>query len=327
MQFIDMHCDSLMMLLFRDAEEARLYDSKVTSVDFKRMKEGGALAQFFAVFLVPQDAYAMFGAEPISDEEYISTLHRYLMENVKTHSDIIAMAYNGADVEANHKAGKMSAILTMEDGKAVCGKPENLKRYYDMGFRALSLTWNSENCFGAPNSKDPEIMKKGLTAFGKEAVAYMQDLGMLVDVSHLSDGGFYDVADICKKPFVATHSNCRALGPHQRNLTDDMLKVLGNAGGAAGINFGPEFLNADVTCKDSTAVLMAKHARHMAETGGIDCVALGSDFDGISGNLEIADCAHIDILESALQKEGFSGEEIEKIFYKNVLRVMKDAMK
>lgn len=327
MQFIDMHCDSLMMLLFRDAEEADLYTSKVTSVDFKRMREGGQLAQFFAVFLPMKSAYEMFHMPALSDEEYISKLHGYLIKNVEAHQDMIALAHNGFEIEENLRAGKMSAVLTMEDGRAVEGKMENLKRFYDMGFRALSLTWNESNCFGAPNSKDPAVMQKGLTTFGKEAVAYMQDIGMLVDVSHLSDGGFYDVADICKKPFAATHSNCRALGPHQRNMTDDMIRVLGNHGGVAGINFGPEFLNADVTCKDSTAALMAEHARHMADIGGIDCVGIGSDFDGIMGNLEIADCAHMDILEHALAEKGFSGADIEKIFYKNVLRVMKDTMK
>lgn len=327
MQYIDMHCDSLMQLLLRDAEKADLYDSKVTSVDFKRMAEGNALAQFFAVFMLPQEAWKMFGAEPMSDEDYIRTLRGYLLKNVEAHSDLAALAHNADEIEANRAAGKMSAVLTMEDGRPVDGKLDNLKKFYDMGFRAISLTWNAANCFGAPNSKNPEIMKTGLTPFGKEAVAYMQELGILVDVSHLSDGGFYDVADICKKPFAATHSNCRALGPHQRNMTDDMIRILGNAGGVSGINFGPEFLNADVECKDSTAVLMAKHARHMADVGGIDVVGLGSDFDGIMGNLEIADCSQMGKLEAALSKEGFSGDEIEKIFYKNVLRVMKDAVK
>ena len=106
-----------------------------------------------------------------------------------------------------------------------------------------------------------------------------------------------------------------------------MLRTLGNAGGVTGINFGPEFLNEDIECKDSTAALMAKHARHMADTGGIDCVGIGSDFDGIQGNLEISDCSKVYLLEDALKKEGFSGGEIEKIFWKNTFRVIEDAMK
>lgn len=327
MQYIDMHCDSLMMLMFRDPEKADLFDSSVTSVDFKRMQKGQAAAQFFAAFIPPAPVWGMFGLEPVDNDTYIETLRKYLLDNVEKHSDIIAMAYNAADIDKNLAEGKMSAVLTMEDGVAVDGSMDKLKRYYDMGYRALSLTWNAENCFGAPNSTDPEIMKKGLTAFGKEAVVYMQELGMLVDVSHLSDGGFYDVAELCKKPFVATHSNSRLLCPHQRNLTDDMIRVLGNAGGVSGINFGPEFLNEDITCKDSTVSLMAKHARHMADIGGVDCVALGTDLDGIMGNLEIADSSAMGLLESALEKEGFSADDIEKIYYKNVLRVMRESMK
>lgn len=327
MKFIDMHCDSLMQLFFQDKEKADLFSSAATSVDFKRMKEGDQLAQFFAVFLPPVEGYKMMGIEPVPDDVYIQALHDALMKNLEQYPETIALAKNAADIKANLAAGKMSAVLTMEDGRAVDGKMEKIKEFYDMGFRALSLTWNAHNCFGAPNSKDSVIMQEGLTDFGKEAIVYMQELGMLVDVSHLSDGGFYDVAKICKKPFVATHSNARALCPHQRNLTDDMIKILGNAGGATGINFGPEFLNEDITCKDSTAALMAKHARHIADVGGIDCVGIGSDFDGIMGNLEISDCSKLAVLESALAKEGFSGDEIEKIFYKNVLRVMEDAMK
>lgn len=328
MQYIDMHCDSLMLLAARNlGKSADLFDTNVTSVDFKRMQEGNALAQFFAAFILPDAVWDMWKLEPMSHETYISECRRHLLENVEKHSDIIAMAYNGYDVEKNKAEGKMSAVLTMEDGVAVGGNMENLKRFYDMGFRALSLTWNAPNCFGAPNSKDPEVMNTGLTDFGKEAVAYMQELGMLVDVSHLSDGGFYDVADICKKPFVATHSNCRVLCPHQRNLKDDMIRILGNAGGISGINFGPEFLNEDITCKDSTVALMAKHARHMANIGGVDCVALGSDLDGIGGNLEISNSSSMGLLEAALQKEGFTGSEIEKIYYGNALRVMKEAMK
>lgn len=328
MDFIDMHCDSLSVLLFTDPEEANLYHSKATMVDFERMKQAGQLAQFFAVFMPFPGAFEVFGAEPMDDEAYIQILRSYLLKNVEKHSDIIAMAYNAKDVQKNRDAGKMSAILSMEDGRAVDGKLENLKRFYRMGFRAISLTWNMPNCFGSPNSSDPHVMQAGLTEFGKEAVAYMQELGILVDVSHLSEGGFYDVARICKKPFVATHSNCRGLlCPHPRGLTDGQLKILGDTGSVTGLNYGPEFLNENMECKDSTAQRIAKHARHMADVGGVECVALGSDFDGIEGNLEISDCTKVGLLETALRKEGFRTEEIEKIFCKNILRVMRDSMK
>ena len=328
MEFMDMHCDSLSALLLTDPKEANLYQAKATMVDFARMKQAGQLAQFFAVFLPFPGAFEKLGMPPMRDEAYIQTLCQWLRKNVQQHSTLIGMAYNADDVLQNRASGKMSAILTMEDGRAVDGKLENLKRFYDMGFRGISLTWNMPNCFGFPNSTDPKIMGQGLTDFGKEAVAYMQELGILVDVSHLSEGGFFDVAEICDKPFVATHSNSRGeLCPHPRGLTDEQIRVLAKAGGVTGLNYGPEFLNKDITCKDSTAALIAQHARHIADVGGVECLALGSDFDGIQGNLEIDDCTKVPLLEEALREVGFTTGDIEKIFCKNLLRVMKDAMK
>lgn len=293
MKFIDMHCDSLSVLLTADRENSDLYRCDATMVDFERMKKAGQLAQFFAVFLPPPEVWKQFGIKPLPDDVYIQTLRETLIRNTQKYSDQICMAYNAADLLANQAQGKMSAVLTMEDGRAIDGKLENLERFYDMGFRAISLTWNAPNCLGFPNSSDPAVMKTGLTEFGKEAVARMQELGILVDVSHLSEGGFYDVARLCKKPFVATHSNCAALRAHTRNLSDDQLRTLGNAGGVAGLNYGPEFLNSNLRCRDSTTAQIARHARHMANVGGVECVALGSDFDGIEGNLEIRDCAHV----------------------------------
>ena len=327
MPFIDMHCDSLMTLFYEDPDYADLYDSKYTAVDFKRMAAGNVMAQFFAIFVIPSDRYDMHGIRPVSDEEYIQTLYDYYCTNLQKHEELIGPAANADEVMKNYQSGRMSAILSMEDGRAVDGRLENVKRYYDMGVRAMNLTWNAVNCFGFPNSKEPSIMERGLTEFGKEAVQYMQDLGMLVDVSHLSDGGFYDVADICHKPFIASHSNARSLCPHQRNLTDAMIYTLGERGGVAGLNFGPEFLNADIQCPDSPVELIAEHAAYMKNKGGVQCVAIGTDFDGIEGNLEIKDCAGLGVLENALRKRGFTSQEIDQVFYLNVLRVMEDAMK
>lgn len=327
MKFIDMHCDSVMLAMMMDRENQSLYDSKFTMVDFKRMQAGDQLAQCFAVFLPPEGAFQMMHIPEIPDDTYIAMARQCILDNVAKHQDIIQMAYSAADIKKNAAEGKMSAILTMEDGRAVQGSLDKLKAFHDQGFRAISLTWNAHNCFGAPNSADPKIMMEGLTDFGKEAVVYMQELGILVDVSHLSEGGFYDVAKLCKKPFVATHSNARALSPHQRNLTDDQVRTLADAGGVTGLNFGPEFLNADTDCHDTTAALIAKHARHLANVGGVDVVGLGTDFDGIRGNLEIGSSDKMPLLVDALAKEGFSMDEIEKIFHKNVLRVMEAAMK
>lgn len=326
MKFIDMHCDTLMQLLIHDHDRANLLNSKFTSVDFERMKAGGQLAQFFAVFLPPPGFYDSLKIEGLTDSKYIDILHGYLMKNLEANKSLIKIAYNAHDLIENEKQGKMSAILTMEDGRDVNGKLSRIKAFYDMGFRAMSLTWNFENCFGYPNSKEPDIMQRGLKDFGKEAVEYMQNLGMIVDVSHLSDGGFYDVAEICKKPFVATHSNARSVSRHPRNLTDDMIKILAKKGGVTGINFAPGFSNADMSESHGYASAYAKMAQYIANVGGIDVVSLGSDFDGISGILEIDSSDKMYLLEDALRKVGFKITEIEKIFYKNVLRVMQDCL-
>lgn len=324
MKFIDMHCDTLMP--FAQGGDYNIYQND-KSVDFLKMKKGGQLAQFFAMFILPDAAWARYGREPMSHLEYIDCLQKGFYRDLEAHKDMIAYAGNYEDLKNNEAAGKMSAFLTIEDGVPVDGKLENLQKFYDMGVRLISLTWNFPNCFGYPNSKDPEIMSKGLTSFGCEAVERMNELGIIVDVSHLSDGGFMDVARISKKPFVASHSNCRALSPHQRNMTDEMIRIMGEKGGVSGINFGPEFLNEDLTIKDSTVVLMSKHMQRMKNLGGIDMVALGSDFDGVSGNLEVADCSMMELLFDQMKKDGFTESEIEKVAYLNAERVIRESMK
>lgn len=319
MKYIDMHCDTL-MAAFRDPNFDLFQNDRM--VDFTKMRQGGALAQFFAMFLIPPGR-----GEPFDDDDYINCLHGALMRNIEAHSDLIGFATNAEELLANEQAGKLSAFLTIEDGRSVNGSMEKLQHYYDMGVRLISLTWNFKNCFGSPNSPDPVTMAEGLTEFGKEAVVHMNELGMLVDVSHLSDGGFMDVAQIAKKPFVASHSNCRALSPHQRNLTDEMIRILADKGGVSGINFGPSFLNADTNCQDSTKELIVEHIKHFINVGGEDCVALGSDFDGVGGNLEIGSSDRVPLIWELLHQEGFSDDLIEKIAWKNTFRVIAEAMK
>ena len=170
-------------------------------------------------------------------------------------------------------------------------------------------------------------MNRGLTSFGKEAIEVMNEWGILIDVSHLSDGGFEDVMKISKKPFVASHSNCRALSPHPRNLTDDMIRKLAEKGGVAGVNFAPEFLDSDIKTKKSTIQNLTAHIKHFIEIGGVECVGLGTDFDGITGEFEIGEPEKMELLFEQLHREGISETVIEKIAYKNVLRVIKDSMK
>ncbi len=327
---LDMHCDTLWKAFERhvkDFEDADILDMPGCAIDFNRLAEAGYAAQFFAIYLPPREDFVkQFGSDDISDEDYIYACCR-MMSNSLARTDKVLQAKSAEEIRKNLAAGKTSAVLTMEDGRAIDYKLDNIKRFYDLGVRSCSLTWNGVNCLGNPNSKDPELMKLGLTDFGKEAVQYMQELGMLVDVSHLSDGGFYDVAAICKKPFIASHSNARALAPHQRNLTDDMLRLLGNAGGVTGINFCGPFLNSDAASPESTAKRMAEHMMHIADVAGMDAVALGSDLDGTLGIMEIDECTKMYLLADAMKAQGFTEAQIDKAFSGNVLRVMDEAVK
>ncbi len=324
MKFIDMHCDTLMP--FATKPDYQLFSNDNMQVDFSKMKKGDALAQFFAVFFPKMEYFAQQGVI-LDDDKYFNILTEGFYREVEKHNDIILPAKNAFEIEENAKNGKMSAILTIEDGRFINDSLDKIKMVYDKGVRAISLTWNFENCFGWPNSKDPEIMNKGLKPFGIEAIQYMNDLGIIVDVSHLSDGGFYDVAKYSKKPFVATHSNARSVSPHQRNLTDDMLKILGETGSVTGLNFCPQFMDADITVNHTPISNIVKNAKHIVNVGGIDCLGIGTDFDGIGGTQEIADASMMGLLWDALAKEGFHESEIEKIAYKNVMRVIKESMK
>lgn len=324
MKYIDLHCDTLMGAFF--ANKPDLGRLEKASVDVARLKEGGCMAQFFAIFLPSLPMREKMGDKLPDDETYIKALHTIFQNTMEQYPEDIAPALDASHLEENRRGGKISAFLTIEDGRSVQGDMVNLERYYDMGVRLISLTWNHANCFGYPNSTDAETMGRGLTDFGKDAVVRMNELGMMVDVSHLSDGGFRDVAQLSRKPFVASHSNCRALGSHQRNLTDEMIRALADKGGVAGLNFASQFLTKDTSFGLSRVSDLVAHAAHMKNKGGIDCVALGTDFDGISCELEIEDPRRMYLLFDALKKGGFTESEIEKIAYKNARRVIADVL-
>ena len=325
--YVDMHCDTLLRGIGNDG--TAIYDGAGMQ-SLKQMADAGQLAQFYAIFFPPRvekeqlpEGYPMMP----EDRELFDLLRNQLYTQVEQHPDKLAMAHNYAEIMENQKVGRSSAILTVEDGRMVEGRMENLFYMYEKGVRAIALTWNFANCFGYPNSKDPKIMKMGLTDFGKEAIGEMNRLGILVDVSHLSDGGFYDVASLSEKPFIASHSNCRELRMHTRNLTDDMIRILSEKGGVAGINFGPDFVSTSSDKKTTTVKNLADHVLHFINVGGEDCVGLGTDFDGVEGNLEIAHPGQMDLLFDELKNRGLSERVIEKIASKNVLRVIKDSMK
>lgn len=361
MRVIDMHCDTVSALL-EGKERGMMWELRENQrhVDLVRMKKSGYMIQNFALFVnIGQ------GRDPW---EMALELHGHYREEMEKNKDIIAPVYRFSDIRENDKAGKLSALLTVEEGAVCKGEPERLRQLYEMGVRILTLTWNYDNEIGHPNfdgrlkeewKKSAEIWRRcgegepegeekrrkaqeardaflhtpnltgGLTDKGREFVELMEELGMIPDVSHLSDAGFYDVLETAKKPFVASHSNARAVCPNVRNMTDDMIRRLSRRGGVMGLNFCADFLEEKPlgVKNPGTIEAVVRHAKHIASVGGVEVLGLGSDFDGIDTHAELPGAQAMGALWEALHKAGFTEGELDKIFWGNVLRVYKDTLK
>lgn len=311
MKYIDLHCDTA----YRMINENLHLDKSICKVNIENLKKGGALGQIFAFFLDLEEVKDPFNG-------FMDMYNNFILETERN-KDSIKIVRNIEELKECEREEKLAAILSIEEGEVLKGKLENIKRVYDLGIRIITLTWNYENSLGYPNYNF-KYKDKGLKEKGIEMVKEMEKVGIIPDASHLSDGGFYDLVEICKKPFIATHSNSREIMNHPRNLTDDMIKLLSNKGGVMGLNFCSSFVGENEVTSISDLV---KHAKHIRNVGGIDVLALGSDFDGIENEVEIKDTSEMNKLYYALNKEGFSEDDIEKIFYKNIIRVLKECSK
>lgn len=320
MTFVDMHCDTLTELM-SDPARGDLMNNGL-SVDFNRLRKNGRAIQFFACFVNLADFEKDNAAYDLDKAwDYTCRVLDFFEENQSRYPGVCTLIQTAKAAE--DFSSPIGALLTVEEGGVLDGSMERLEQLFEKNVRLLTLTWNKDNCIGHPNHRDKEKNALGLTPFGFEVICRMEELGMIVDVSHLSDGGFYDVARTMKKPFVASHSNARALCGHPRNLTDDMLKLLAKHGGVAGLNFCPAFLDEKAGC---TVEAMTAHIRHMIHVAGEDVVALGTDFDGISGPLEISDTKEMSKLRDHLERSGFTARVIDKIWYENAVRVLKEVL-
>ena len=317
MKLIDMHCDTISVL--HESKENVCLRENNFHVDLQKLKKANSKAQFFALFTELEEIKEI-NQQPY---EYVNNMLNRFNKEIEENKELIALARSYDEMQENEKNNKISAFLTIEEGEVLEGSLDNLKEVYDKGVRLITLTWNYANTLGYPNCKK-EFMNKGLTKRGIEVVEMMNELGMIVDVSHLSDGGFYDVLKHSKKPFVASHSNARSITNHSRNLTDEMIKYLANNGGVMGLNFCAPFLSND---KVTRVKYMIEHLKHIRNVGGVDVMAMGTDFDGIGGELEIANIGEIDKLIVELKKSGFKEDEIDKIWHKNAERVIKEVLK
>lgn len=337
MKIIDMHCDTILKMYHLKQEKQPVISLRNNNlhISLDKMKAGDYLAQCFALFIpdVVDDPYHMT----------CQAIDLYEKEIIKNH-DLIDFAYCAKDIIANQKVNKMSSILTFE---GTCMLEKNLSRldeFYQKGVRMITLTWNYPNDIAFPNidmtglkpKERPEFTAKtskeyGITDFGKKAVKKMNELGIIIDASHLSDRGFYDLLNLSDKPFVCSHSNSRAITNSVRNITDDMIKKLSAKGGIMGINYCPAFISTkeSETAEpiEQTIEDTVKHINHIREVGGIECLAFGSDFDGIGGDLELKDASYLPKLIEALKREGYSEDDLDKMTHQNFLRLFTEVQR
>ena len=324
MKIIDMHSDTIYQLLKkRRAGIADTLTKNALHMDLEKMKRADYLLQNFALFVEQgecEDPYEEAKAE-----------YAVFVDEMEKNRDLISQVLNYEDIVQNQKEGKISALLTLEEGEVCCGKIKKLEEFYNYGARMMAMVWNFDNSLSTSTSKCPPVVprkysgnRQGLTETGIEVVERMEELGMIPDVSHMSDEGIADMLQIAKKPFVASHSNARSLCPHQRNLTDEFLKRMGEKGCVIGANFFSKFLREDAEFTETAWI--ADHILYMVNVAGIESVGLGSDFDGISCGLELENCANMQSLAEVLKKRGMSEAHVERIFYKNVLRLYKELL-
>ena len=303
MNLIDMHCDMFWKMSEGNTDFC---------VDLDKLQKAESVAEFFACFIYTDGTYEGSYEKALT---MLNTGKKYL----KQYEEKIGIVRSKKEFENNQKSGKLSAVLTIEEGGILEGDMSRLEQLWEKDIRLITLLWNYENCIGYPNSKDKRIMEKGLKPFGFEVVERMNELGMMIDVSHMSDGGFWDVIKHSKKPIVASHSNARSLCGHPRNLSDDMIRAVAEKDGVIGVNFYPYFVNENGI---ATAEDIVRHIQHIICVGGEDVVAIGTDFDGFDeGQLELEHIGQIEVLYKAMKKAGMKESLMEKIGYKNAMKI------
>lgn len=330
MKVWDLHCDTLSELRHAEKDgKPKSFAHNDLHIDLEKLQKGDYMLQCFAAFVNLGDKTP--GADPlVTALEEIDIFKRIMAK----YPDQIAPVYTAADIRKNAEAGKISGMLTIEEGGCCKGSLGVLRRMYELGVRMMTLTWNHENELASPNvvPGTDDIWPcqpnetTGLKKTGFAFLAEMERLHIIADVSHLSDKGFWDIVEHSTRPFAASHSNCRALAPHCRNLTDEMIRAMAERGCLVGLNYCSGFLDDQPSpelCRSTTA-LMAKHAAHFKQVGGIEMIGLGSDFDGIGGKLELSDCSKLPLLADALRREGFTEDEVERIFYRNAQRFFEE---
>lgn len=345
---IDLHCDTPDRLAANSFDLGENY--AYGQVDIPKMRKGGVSGVFFGVY--------NSGARGATPEKYADALKiiELVKAQVTLHPGDLVLATSADDIVAAKQAGKIAILMGVEGGHMIDSNLDHLRHLYELGGRYLTLTHGIHLPWAGSSSDKPEE-DPGLTDFGREVVAEMNRLGMMVDVSHISDKTFAGVMEASRAPVIASHSSCRALSDHPRNMTDEMIRAVADKGGVVHINFYNAFLDPayrrrsnayeppgerseNETVEAAWARRMRKleaigrtpfsvlldHFEHAAKIAGVDHVGLGSDFDGVTEELpaDMEDISKIPNLIPGLRERGFADDAISKILGGNTLRVMRE---
>lgn len=340
---IDLHCDTPM--LFRDGSYDIGVRNTVGEVDIPRMREGGVTALFFSVY-----TSATRNTELQAVQEALEIIDA-VRTAVQRHPDDLVLATSVAEIEAARAANRIAILIGVEGGHMINSSLAVLRSLYQLGGRYLTLTHSKDTPWAGSSGSEGN---SGLSEFGREVIAEMNRLGMMVDVSHVSDQTFWDVIETSSAPVIASHSSARAVASSARNMTDEMIRATAERGGVVHINYYNAFLDDDYVERRSAwraansgsaganapqagtkALLEAigrtsldtllNHFEHVIRVGGIESAGLGSDFDGVDGELPegVEDISKLPNIVAGLSGRGYGSADIDKILGENSLRVFR----
>lgn len=350
---IDTHVDTLQRILIGNKSiGGRLPDGMI---DIPRMREGGMKGEFFSVWI---DSVYSGDSATRRALQLIDAMYRTIAANPKD----LELARDAADILQISKKGMIAALMGIEGGHAIHGDLGVLRMFHRLGVRYMTLTWANSNEWAG--SSGDTGRDRGLTDLGRDVVREMNRIGMMVDISHVSDKTFWDVMAVASKPVIASHSSCRALCDVPRNMTDDMLRAVAKNGGVVGINFNSGFIDPEFNKRDSASgrnqlaaftidqfggdvdklaaarysvfetpdptprpplEKLIDHIDHAVKIAGVDHVGIGSDFDGVSSvPLGVDDVSKLPVVTEALLRRGYSERDVRKILGGNFLRVLRE---
>lgn len=302
MKIVDLHCDTISAIWDKDEN---LY-SNSCHFDILRASAVGLTLQFFALFSIPSDRNTALRNTLLLAEKYLSQLEEY--------SNYLYPVKSVSDIHNNRENNKIGCLLHLEGAECLGSDISILEILYRLGFRSIGLTWNRRNLLADGIG---ETNGGGISDKGKEMIEVMDKLGIILDLAHISENGYFEALEHYSKPVIISHANARSLCPHRRNLTDQQLLNLAEHGGIVGVNQVADFVSLEKPSVDK----FIDHIVYIAELIGIEHVALGSDFDGAE-DVVLNGIQEYKLLPAGLIKRGFSDDEIRRILSENALQTI-----